>query len=216
MVCYKQGLRKLAGHKPEAALRFFNAAISVCPVKEASSLARILFCAGVALKKIGLHDSAVQSWVLSLRLVKTPPVLRAVKRFSNEYGMAKQGFAELDDWRAFYFLHLEKYLKMKTSHTLGTPAERDMIRDLIRDAWIQLKNSQDLTGKSFLRKIEIYKEISIVFPFFHVPCESFRGGFSPEISHAPFGNGDNGCFSGGKPAASGGAPYRAFLTHFWA
>jgi hypothetical protein len=198
IVCYKRGLQKLAKHQPEAALRFFNAAISGCPIKEVSRLARILFCTGAALKRIGLHDCAVQSWTISLRLVKAPPVLRYWKRFSNEYGMANQGFSELDDWRAFYFFHLERYLEMKKSHTLGTLAERDMIRDLIHDAWIKLKDSHILEEKSVRRKISAYKEACILFPSSHGLCASPESGFSPDNPCAVPEAGDRDSLSTGK------------------
>ncbi|MDR3201339.1 MAG: hypothetical protein LBT68_07750 [Spirochaetales bacterium] len=176
MMYYRQGLRRLARHEPHLALKSFHAAVSACPVTRVSHLARILFYTGVTLKKMGVHDGAVRTWSISQKLVKAGPVLHYMKWFSNEYGMARQDFADMDDWRAFYTLQLKRYLKLKKSHCLENLAEGDMVRDLIYDAWITLKNSGDLGGKSLEEKMAAFQGALIVFPFF--PCGSLQ-----ETSH---------------------------------
>lgn len=172
----KLGMKKLSRHEPQSALRYLRGAIKRCPVRRSADLARILFFTGVALKKIGLHDGAVNSWRASWKLSKSGPANRHLKRFSNDYGMAKQGMAELDDWRAFYSLQLSRYLKSKKSRCLGTLAEQDMIRDLIFDAWQEVKDSGVLAGRPPAEKLTIFKGVSIVFPFFVVP-----GGMGPGV-----------------------------------
>lgn len=166
---YRRGLRRLERHDPAAALRFLRDAVQGCPVRRTTDLAEILFYAGIAMKKIGLHDAAIQTWSASRRIWRGGPAQRHLRRFSNEYGMAKQGLAELDDWRAFYSLQISRYLRSKRSRSIGTLAEGDMIRDLISDAWGELKESRILEGKTVEQKMAIFRAVSIVFPYFYVP-----------------------------------------------
>jgi hypothetical protein len=187
MTYYKQGLRKLARHKPQASLRFFDAAVSLCPAQSASRLARILFCAGAALRKLGVHDGAVHSWLVAHRLSKTSAVIHYLKWFANEYGMARHDFADVDDWRAFYAIQLRRYLSVKSSHVLESSAEGDMLRDLIYEAWEALQGAGSLEGKSAAEKIALFEATAIVFPVL-LPCGAASHSLSGE-SLCPCGSG---------------------------
>ena len=192
---YRRGLRKLRQHEPGAALRFLRDAIAECPVERAADLADVLFHTGIAMKKIGLHDAAVQSWNASRKLRRGGPARRHLRRFSNEYGLAKQGLAELDDWRAFYSLQVGRYLKSKRSRSIGTLAERDMIRDLIFDAWRELKSATSLDDKTPEQKLALFRGVSIVFPFFYLPGGTAETGGTGGLSRG-FGGGSCPCGSG--------------------
>ncbi|MDR1931925.1 MAG: hypothetical protein LBQ57_03770 [Spirochaetales bacterium] len=178
MMYYRQGLRRLAHHEPHLALKSFHAAVSACPVTQISHLARILFYIGVTLKKMGVHDGAVRTWAISQKLIKAGPVLHYMRWFSNEYGMSRQDFADMDDWRAFYSVQLRRYLRQKKSHQLENLAEADMIRDLIYDAWVALKSSGVLTGKSAAQKMMAFEGAFIVFPEQDEPYVYFE-----EVNH---------------------------------
>jgi len=169
MLNLNHGLRSLTRHEPERALKYLNKAIKSCPVQETGELSAILYYTGVALKKIGVHDGAIKSWMASWRIRKTPLTDRHIRRFSNEYGMVKQGLEELDDWQAFYALQLKRYCGMKKSQCVGTLAEQDVIRELIRDAWMELRKNVNLSNKTSSEKLEIFRSVSIVFPLFFVP-----------------------------------------------
>jgi tetratricopeptide (TPR) repeat protein len=201
MLYFKRGLKRLSRHQPECALKYFKAAIKECPVNQGADLASILFYTGVVLKKIGLHDEAVRSWHASWEMRKNALSVRHLKRFSNEYGMAKQGLSELDDWRAFYSLQLNRYLRSKRSRTLGTLAEQDMIRDLISDAWQDLKKSGALAGKGTTEKLGAFKSVHIMFPFFVAPVNAGRS-FPPGTRTFP---------SFGPPCPFGNKEYRRHL-----
>lgn len=164
-----RGLRRLSGHDPSGALKFLQMALEACPVSERKGLARILHFTGITLRKIGLYDSAVKSWNAAKRVRKSPLYVSYVKRFSNEYGMARQAHPELDDWRAFYSVQIGKYLKSKESHCFGTLAEQDMIRDLVFDAWQKLARSGRLVGKTPRQKLKEFHHYEIIFPYFLVP-----------------------------------------------
>lgn len=164
-----KGLQRLSGHDPSGALKFLQIALEACPVSDRKGLARILYFTGIALRKIGLYDSAVKSWNAAKRVCRSPLYRTYVKRFSNEYGMARQAHPDLDDWRAFYSIQIGKYLKKKNSHSMGTLAEQDMIRDLIFDAWQELIHSGRLVGKTAKEKLKEFHTHEIIFPYFIVP-----------------------------------------------
>ncbi|MCL1817434.1 MAG: hypothetical protein FWG35_00795 [Spirochaetaceae bacterium] len=175
IVPYKQGLRELARHEPLRALGAFHAAISACPVTQISRLARILFYTGATLKKIGAHDEAVHAWAISQKLVKRGPILRYMRWFANEYGMAKQDFADTDDWRAFYAMQLKNYLEIKQSSRMGSRGEKSMIRDLIYDTWASLKSSGCLESMNCSEKIAFFRSVPIVFPLAAPPVDAGIG-----------------------------------------
>lgn len=164
-----RGLQRLSAHDPSRALKYFQKALEACPVYERKGLARVLYFTGITLRKIGLYDSAVKSWNAAKRVCKSPLYLNYTRRFSNEYGMARQAHPDLDDWRAFYSIQIGKYLKTKKSHAFGTLAEQDMIRDLIFDAWQELVRSGRLVGKSPKEKLKEFHNHEIIFPYFLVP-----------------------------------------------
>ncbi|GAB4222251.1 MAG: hypothetical protein Kow009_13970 [Spirochaetales bacterium] len=189
-----KGLKRISAHDPSGALKFLREAMERCPVYERKGLARILYFTGITLRKIGLNDSAVKSWNAAKRLCKTPLYAAYVKRFSNQYGMAKQAHPELDDWRAFYSIQIGKYLKTKKSHSFGTIAEQDMIRDLIFDAWQDLVRSGRLVGKTPGEKLRVFHRYEVIFPYFlisepvAVPNE-FLGQWTKGVNPCPCGSG---------------------------
>ena len=141
-------------------------------MSETKELSRLLFYTGVTLKKLGYSDSAVKSWVGSHRLLKSAHASKMLKRFSNDYGMARQASDDLDDWRAFYAIQLNRYLNSKRFKRFCSSAERDMIRDLVADYWKQLKVQGALVGRSPEEKNRIFKKVKIVFPLLQLddPC----------------------------------------------
>ena len=165
----KKGVRHLSRHQPDKALGFFCKALERCPVAQSRSLSRLLFYLGVTLRRLGCVDSAVKSWLLSYKLTKDSFSLKMIQRYANTYGMAKQADEERDDWRAFFSLQLSRYLVTKKHKRFSCDAERDMVRDLIYDHWLQLKKRHLLSGKSPEEKEKLFQAVKIVFPFVVVP-----------------------------------------------
>lgn len=159
----------LRRHDPGAALLLFRRAFEACPAQARAVRADLLYLVGLCLFKLGHANHAIFYWVESLRTFKTRRALRMLSRHSNEYGMRRQPTAELDDWFAFYAVHLERYLQSKQSHRLGTRAEHDMIRELIGDHYIALRSSGALDGACPSEKLAAFRRLTIVFPFFDVP-----------------------------------------------
>ncbi len=165
----QKAIDHLAKHDAKNALACLKTAMEDCPVQSTKDLSRILFFLGITFKKLGMTNSAIKSWVVAQKIQKTKYSEKMIDRFANEYGMSKQKTSELDDWKAFYSIHAERYIRTKRSGRFGTLAERDMIRDLILEYWKELRSSGILEGKGPEEKKVLFRNVTIVFPFFVVP-----------------------------------------------
>lgn len=174
-----RGKRDLARHNPEGALRFFESALNECPIENRGDLSLILFYLGITLAKLGKRNGAVRSFSTSAKLMKRSSYSRAMlKRLANDYGMARQPTEDLDDWHAFYSIQLSRYLSFKKSQRILSGAERDMIHDLIAEYWRQIRSSGLLAGKRSCEKLEVFRAVEIVFPFYAV-SQNDRGSIIP-------------------------------------
>jgi hypothetical protein len=161
---YNRGLRSLSRHRPAEAVRFMQHALEACPTSRSKDLYSICFYLGIALRRIGYPQSGIKSWVSCQRLNKRGPTRKMLARFTNCYGMDRQGSTVADDWQAFSAIQIARYLLCKNKRTFSTDAEQDMIRDLIRDAWNELRASGTLEGRSGCDKLEAFRATRIVFP----------------------------------------------------
>lgn len=161
---FDRGLGSLARHDTAQAVRSLQKALAACPLSRTHELYRIGFYLGVALRRAGYSQSAIRSWLSCQRLNKRGHARRMLARLTNGYGMEKQACEELDDWSAFASVHLSRYLLAKKRHGFATRAERDMVTDLIRDHWRTLGGSGVLTGKKSCEKLELFRNVPIIFP----------------------------------------------------
>jgi hypothetical protein len=179
LVDYRRGLRWLRGHRPLRALSYFELALARIPTDRRRSyvsnhakrreLARLFYYLGVCLRKVGMRNRAVGSWVESARLEKRGRTRRKLMRVTNAYGMARQPTREIDDQQAFYGVQLARYVRSKQSHRLGTRAEIDMIAELIDEYWGRIRQTIDLGKLTCEQKLRLFRETVIVFPFLSVP-----------------------------------------------
>jgi tetratricopeptide (TPR) repeat protein len=156
----------LAKHRPEKALCHLKNAVSTCPVENRKRLSHYLYFLGVSLYKLDQREAALRSWKASLKAWNHPYSRKFFKRVANVYGMAKGSCIEEDDWKMFYTIQVEKYLRQKRSHSLGTIAERDMILELIKEYWFEIRDLDMLRGLSYTDKLNIFRNVDLVFPFF--------------------------------------------------
>jgi hypothetical protein len=163
-VDYGKGLHALAQHRPVDAVRSLQAALEKCPTSSSKDLHQICLFLGVALRRIGYPQSAIRSWTSGQRLNKRGRSREMLARFTNCYGMDPQSTSDADDRQAFTSIQIARYLLCKNKRVFSTPAEQDMIRDLILDSWNDLSSSGTLTGRTSCQKIEIYRGVHIVFP----------------------------------------------------
>jgi tetratricopeptide (TPR) repeat protein len=160
-----RALIELARHNPTRALRLFRKALDECPVTDEKALARLLYFLGIALMRLGHRSSAIDSWRASHRLRRGTFALRMLQRYANCYGMARQTSGELDDWKAFLSIQVDRYLATKKNGRFSTAAERDMVRDLVFEYWRAIGASEVLEGRTPEEKESLFRAVEIVFPY---------------------------------------------------
>jgi hypothetical protein len=161
---FDKGLGALARHRPADAVRSLQAALETCPASKSGDLHQICLYLGIALRRAGYPQSAIKSWTSGQRLNKRGHTRKMLARFTNCYGMDPQSTSLADDRQAFSSIQIARYLLCKNKRTFSTLAEHDMIRDLIRDSWGEIRASRKLEGKSSCEKMEIFRAFRIVFP----------------------------------------------------
>ncbi len=164
LVHYGRGLGSLARHRPAEAVKFLQNALEECPPSRSRDLYQICLFLGVALQRMGFPQSAIKSWISCHRLHKRGPTRKMLSRYTNGYGMERQGTSAADDWLAFSSIQIARDLLVKNKRAFSTEAEHDMIVDLIRDAWRDLITSQDLSSLSSCDKLKTFRASKIVFP----------------------------------------------------
>ena len=132
-------------------------------------LATLYYYIAVSLRKAGMRNRALGSWVESVRMSKRGIARRKLARVTNDYGMATQASSERDDQQAFYGVQLARYIRSKRSHRLGTRAEIDMIVELVDEYWNQISSSGILNGLDHEQRLALFRDTMIVFPFLSVP-----------------------------------------------
>lgn len=160
-----RALLELARHNPAGALRLFQKALDDCPVTDEKELARLLYFLGVALMRLGDKGSAIDSWRAAHRLKHGTYALKMLRRYANSYGMARQTRGELDDWKAFLAIQVDRYLASKKNGRFSAEAERDMVRDLVFEYWRAIRASEVLEGRNPEAKEQLFRAVDIVFPY---------------------------------------------------
>jgi hypothetical protein len=161
---YDRGLGSLARHRPAEAVKALQTALEECPPSKSRDLYKICLFLGVALQRVGFPQSAIKSWISCQRLNKRGPTRKMLSRYTNCYGMERQGSSEADDWQAFSSIQTVRYILGKNKRTFSTRAEQDMIRDLIKDSWNELRRTTDFSTMSGCEKLEAFRAVRIVFP----------------------------------------------------
>ena len=179
LVDIRRGQRALKQHRPLRALHYFERALVSAPtdrptptrraVSRRADVARIFRYIALSLRKAGMRNRAVGSLVETVRLEKRGYARRKLYHVTNAYGMARQPTSEQDDQQAFYGVQLAHYIRSKRSHRLGTRAEIDMIAELIDEYWERLCESHAMDEKSIDEKLQLFRDILIVFPYLSVP-----------------------------------------------
>ena len=177
------------------ARNFLEQALEGCPDEETSAAADILFEIGRSFFGQGMRGLALKNMIAAVKLGSTAAYAENMLRhLVNEYGMPVQRTSELDDRAAFTAIHILRYLHTKRSARFGTEAERDMINDLISEAWADFRNSCSLGGLRTRQKIQKFREYVIFFPSFTVPDMEEKTRVS--ILFPDFGNDTCSCGSG--------------------
>lgn len=164
-----RGLGMLSRHNPLEAVRSLERALNACPADRSADLHRICFYLGIALRRAGHCQTAIRSWLSCTQLKKRGHSRRMLERMVNGYGMARQTSEGGDDWQAFFAVQVSRYLATRNRRAFSTPAERDMVSDLIFDYWKSVQRSGILVGKDSRQKRDFFSALRMVFPTVVLP-----------------------------------------------
>jgi hypothetical protein len=159
------GLLQLAKHRPRAALGHLARALERCPERRTADLARVLFYLGVTMRKLGMMNPALRSWIACQKLTKRGLGSKMLDRYANAYGMEKQPSADEDDWQAFRSVQVRRYLRGRTGERFQSSAEAGLVTDLIRDRWRVLRAEHDLGQMSPADKCALFRGVGVEVPW---------------------------------------------------
>lgn len=162
---YRAGMRSLARHDAQTALRQLRAAVDACPPDCPAVLARYLYWLAIPLLRLGKSELAVKSLVSAQKLEPRGPARRLYRHMVNDYGMVSTGCGDKDDFRAFFSIQLRRYLGSRPGGRFRTEAERDAVARIIADAWLGFTGTGILAEKSCSDKLELFHAFEIPFPF---------------------------------------------------
>jgi len=165
----QKGKNLLSKHDAAGAVRILSRALEQCPAEDSHCLTKALFYLGIAMKKLGLMNSAIKLWVSAYKIRKNRLVRKMIEYNANGYGMMKQANPILDDKYAFFSIQIMRYIEKKSAHAFSTHAEKDVVYELIEEHWKKLSGSGILDGKTIKEKRSIFHREQIVFPFFMMP-----------------------------------------------
>lgn len=192
---FKQGRELNSSDNFEQAQKLLEAALDGCPDEESELACEIVFEIGRSFFGRGKRGAGIGSMLEAVRMgheeEHTENMMHALV---NEYGMPVQKDPVSDDRAAFTAIHVMRYLYSKKSGKFGTLAERDMIMELVSDAWSDFKERVSLAGLRTLQKISRFREYVIFFPTFNVPDDIKKSG--EHVIYADFGNDLCSCGSG--------------------
>jgi hypothetical protein len=165
---FRSGLRALAGHRPDLALRHIRSAVDSCPATRPAQLSQRLYWLGVALLRLDRPELAMKSLASAQKLRPRGFARKSYERRINDYGMPRRSSVELDDFYAFYSIQTCGFLNRKPERRFSSDQEKDAVTRLVAAAWKGIKASGRLAGLGVADKLELFRRYEGVFPDFMV------------------------------------------------
>lgn len=192
---FKQGKKHNCTGDYTKARKLLESALEGCPDEDSVTAGRIVFEIGRSFFGMGMRGIAVKNMLAAVKMgAAESHTGNMMECLLNEYGMPARTSQKDDDEAAFTAIHVMRYLYTKKSARFGTLAEKDMIHELIADAWSDFYERIDIRGLSTREKISRYREYVIFFPTFSVPDE--YNSAEDRVIYADFGSDLCSCGSG--------------------
>jgi hypothetical protein len=169
---FRAGLRELLRHRPDLALRSLRLAVDSCPAAKPARLSERLYWLSIVLRRLDRPELAIKSLASAQKLRPRGLARSAYGHLINEYGMPRRASHELDDFHAFYAIHVCRFLAGRQDRRFRDHAEKDDATRLIALAWRELRGSGRLAGLDTAAKLELFRGWSFEFPSF---LEARRG-----------------------------------------
>jgi tetratricopeptide (TPR) repeat protein len=145
---FESGKQLLFQNDYSQAVHELREALELCPVEQTIRLSEVLFFMGVALKNLGQKQYAYRCWENAAMLRDTD---------------SDDDFQNLE-WKTFFRIQLVKYLSLKKKKQFSSLAESDMIHDLVKSAWMEIKDSPDIMSLDYYDRCDVYRSVFIAFP----------------------------------------------------
>jgi len=199
---FREGLRFLKRHRPDLAVRSLRASAAACPASRSAELSARLYWLTLALLRLGQCDLALKSLASAQKLRPRGRMRDMYRRWINDYGMPRRATPELNDFYAFYSIHIGAYLGRKERPRFDSVVEKDAVLRIVLDSWLALSRSGRLAGLGIGEKLRLLKDWRVPFPAFGLGV-----GDCPQILQVDFRaqkklEGDDRCKCGS------GLPYR--------
>ncbi|HET7839881.1 MAG TPA: hypothetical protein VFL04_08975, partial [Rectinemataceae bacterium] len=152
---FRAGLRDLGRHRPDLAVRRFREAADSCPASRPGLLSRRLYWLATALLRLDQTELALKSLASAQKLRPRGYAREAYSRRVNAYGMPRRQSPELDDFYAFYSIHMCEYLRKKEQPRFDTRQEKDVVVRLVGDSWLALSRSRRLAALGAGEKLRL-------------------------------------------------------------
>jgi hypothetical protein len=163
---FRAGLRDLARHRPDLAVRRLRAAAETCPASRPGALSSRLYWLATALLRLDRSELALKSLASAQKLRPRGHAREAYRSRVNAYGMPRRQSLELDDFYAFYSIHICDYLRKKEQPRFDSKEEKDAVVRLVADSWLSLSRSRRLLGLGAGQKLRLFKDWPVAFPSF--------------------------------------------------
>jgi len=193
---FRRGLRELAGHRPDLAVKSLRAAVASCPAVRAGELSRNLYWLALALLRLDKPELAIRSLASAQKLRPRGIARSAYSMRVNDYGMCRRSSPELDDFYAFYALKASSYLGTRKMGRFGSAAEKDAVTRLIGDAWRALVRSKKLVGLCSSRKLSLFMSWPMDFPIFRMEGQPQGKILEADFRHGGMLRGEDRCSCG--------------------
>jgi tetratricopeptide (TPR) repeat protein len=165
-----KGKSCLSRHQPVKALKYFERGVKECPVDENRELASLLYYCGIALKKVGALEDALECWNSSSTLDPQSPAAEMIDRY---LGLSEPEEKEyFEEWHSFKSIQLSRYFAYKASGHFDTLDEHRRVHEVISGYWQEILESRILDELDRQERIMLFREVRIDFSSFvpMMPC----------------------------------------------
>jgi hypothetical protein len=193
---FRAGMRELALHRPDLAMRHLRAATDGCSAAMPADLSRYLYWLAIALLRLDRPELALKSLSSAQKLRPRGRARDAYIARSNQYGMLRRSSGELDDFYAFFSAQAGVYLGRKANGRFDSNAEKDIVTKLIGGSWKELCRSGRLDGLKAAEKLRTFTAWRTGFPFLPIVADRNCKIFQADFRRGGQMRGDDRCSCG--------------------
>ncbi|HOX92123.1 MAG TPA: hypothetical protein PLC54_04315 [Spirochaetales bacterium] len=161
---FNAGMRALQKHNPARALPLLRSAVDELGPESRALLSKHLYWLAIALFKLGKNELHIKALASAQKLAPRGRIRNAYCRASNGYGMSRAACAEHDDYRAFFAVHIERYLRTVSGGAFSSKEEQEAIMTLIAQAWLRVKDDVLRGSPDCGQKLAAFRSVQLAFP----------------------------------------------------